>query len=100
MLLKEVKMNKKSLILKELEKKGGQDYHFYEYEHLTIVKGLEPKRKNKREMGIHININSKKRYGVTKEEIQMVIDELFPKGKAYKIEKSFFMKTCVHVYEV
>lgn len=99
MLFNEVKLNKKSPILKELEKKGGQDYHFYEYEHLTIVKGLEPKRKKKNEMGIHININSKKRYGVTKEEIRMVLDELFPKDKAYKIEKSFFMKTCVHIYE-
>ncbi len=100
MLFNEVKLNKKSPILKELEKKGGQDYHFYEYEHLTIVKGLEPKRKKKNEMGIHININSKKRYGVTKEEIRMVLDELFPKDKAYKIEKSFFMKTCVHIYEI
>ena len=38
----------------------------------------------------HITVNSKKRYGATTEELNMIAKELLPKESSYKIKKSFF----------
>ena len=97
-MLKEISFKKKPFFIETLEKNGGINYKVYEYQHLTVISGKEKKKKNS-DYKIHITVNSKKRYGATDDELNMIAKEIL-KETPYKIKKSFFMRTVAHIYEI
>ena len=98
-MLKEIRFNKKPPFIANLEKNGGTNYKVYEMGALTVLDGLEPKGRKKK-MIRHITVSSKNRYAASNSELSEIAKELLPKDMKYKIKKSIFMKSVIHIYEI